>query len=366
MKVDKVLARFATAPENKKELRRVARALGNELPRHRLDVLRKFRAGLAKQRVTDGSLAEGYIDGLLDVTAEYEVSLRQGADECEIQRQALRKDWREVLLVLKEGPKRPSDVAALLAKDRPTVTRILKKLRAAGLVQVYASDELDGRTRPHRLTLLGQRIVEGLDAGISADVERGISIAVALFRHLVTHASSPTTALDPIAHAFLGDPGAAAAAVSLWAAEAKDAGLVAELGDEYLLAPGNEAPVGGRNEVLWDNIPALLDQLKGRKDEEVPVLVRTHEAWGAWAYALQDHSTGRSRTIDNGDILAQTIELPPRFDLLYDDPAVIGVDRDIPTMQALMQRADEKFVITTAGDPVPEGFIQIELDPKKD
>jgi DNA-binding MarR family transcriptional regulator len=176
MKVDKVLSRFATAPEDPKELRRVARALGNELPRQRPEVLRCFRAGLARQPVTAGSHAEGYIAGLLDVAAEYEVSLRQAADQADIRRRALRKDWREVLVLLADGPRQPSDLAARVGKDRATLTRILKKLRAAGLVQVYASNELDGRTRPHRLTLLGQRIVEGRDTGISADVERGVAL----------------------------------------------------------------------------------------------------------------------------------------------------------------------------------------------
>lgn len=366
MKVDKVLTRFSSAPEDERELRRVARALGSELPNQRLDVLRRFRAGLANQAMTGGSFARGYIDGLLDVTAEYEVSLRQVADEAELGRRALRQDWREVLLLLRQGPKLPSDIASVLQKDRPTITRILKKLRAAGLVEAYSPDDVDGRTRPHRLTLHGRRLVDGLDAGISADLERGIRIAVALFREMVEHTSCTQAELDTVARAFLDDPSAAVAAVSMWGTEARDVGLIAEFDGEYHLTPRRTSPVSGRNEILWSHGTALLARLKQQR-ADIPVFVRTtNDAWGAWAYALQDDTTGLSRTIVNGDILSRTIEPPPHFDLLYDDPAVLGADRDIPAMQALMQRADARFVIATGEAPIPEGFVQLELEPEKD
>jgi DNA-binding MarR family transcriptional regulator len=372
MKVDKVLTRLAGAPDDVRELRRVARALGSELPRQRIDVLRQFRAGLAQQPVSAGSLgsfARGYVNGLTDVTAEYEVSLRQVAEEAEIGRLALRRDWREVLMQLGDGPKLPSDIATSLQKDRPTVTRILKKLRAAGLVHAYSHEEVDGRTRPHRLTVHGQRVLDGLDAGISADVERGIRLGVALFRQITSRASCSQAELDTVVRAILDDPGAAAAAASLWGSEARTAGLVTEFDGEYRLAPLNGGPVNGRNEILWSHGTDLLARLKERRSPHIPVFVRTtNEAWGAWAYALQDDTTGLSRTIVNGDIVSRTIEPPPRFDLLYDDPAVIGADRHIPAMQTLMAQADAKFVITTGEDPVPDGFVQLEIypDPDKD
>lgn len=367
MKVDKVLTRFAGAPDDVRELRRVARALGSELPRQRVEVLRQFRAGLAQQPVKSGSFAQGYINGLTDVTAEYEVSLREVAEEAEIGRLALRRDWREVLMQLRDGPKLPSDIAASLQKDRPTVTRILKKLRAADLVQAYSHEEVDGRTKPHRLTVHGQRVLDGLDAGISADVERGIRLGVALFRQLTGQSSCSQAELDTIVRAFLDDAGAAAAAASLWGAEAKTAGLVTEFDGEYRFMPSSTGPVNGRNEILWSHGTDLLARLKQKRSPNIPVFVRTtNEAWGAWAYALQDDTTGLSRTIVNGDIVSRTIEPPPRFDLLYDDPAVIGTDRHIPAMQTLMAQADGKFVVTTGEDPVPDGFIQLEIYPDVD
>ena len=81
MKVKKVLGRFTAAPEDERELRRVARALGSELPRNRLEALQDFRASLARVVVSEGSYASGYVAGMLDVTAEYQVYVRKSADE---------------------------------------------------------------------------------------------------------------------------------------------------------------------------------------------------------------------------------------------------------------------------------------------
>jgi len=50
MNVRKIVARYSAAPEEPTELRRVARALGHELPRERLDVLGSFRSAMAHVR----------------------------------------------------------------------------------------------------------------------------------------------------------------------------------------------------------------------------------------------------------------------------------------------------------------------------
>ncbi|GAB4514751.1 MAG: hypothetical protein Tsb0020_33300 [Haliangiales bacterium] len=367
MKVDKVLKRLAARPDDRAELRRVARALGSELPKQRAEELTKFRATLARQLATDESYSDGYLRSMLDVTAEYEVSLREVSDESAVQRLALRKEWRDVLTLLRDGPRLPSDIAAELGRDRPTITRLLKRLRTAGLVEAYAQDEVDGRIRPHRLTLDGQRLVAGLDAGVSAETERGIRIAVALFQHLETHASAHQAELDTVARAFLGDASSAAAAVSLWSSETRVAGLAAEFDGELHRLTSGAAAVGGRNQLFWDHGSTLLAQLRARRPQEMPVFVRTtNDAWGAWAFALDGDQTGLSRTIVNGDILSRTIEAPPQYALLYDDPGVLGADRHNPDMQLLINQADAKFVVTTGEDVVPEGFVQLSLDPDAD
>lgn len=85
MKVSKVIRRFAESPSDQTELRRVARSLGSELPLQRTEVLREFRAGIANTSlgyqqsplIDDVSYAAGYVDSMLDVTAEYETAFNR-------------------------------------------------------------------------------------------------------------------------------------------------------------------------------------------------------------------------------------------------------------------------------------------------
>lgn len=373
MKVKKVVSRFAAAPDDGQELQRVARALGSELPRHRLDVLREFRAQLARVSLNENSYAAGYVNGMLDVAAEYEIFVQKAAEEQDLARTALRDEWRAVLMELAGGPKLPSELATRLGKDRPSITRILKRLRTAGLVQAYASDSLDGRRRPHRLTLKGQRLLDSLagsDSPVSAEVARGIALAVRFFRHLVSHPQSSLAELDEIAGHVFDDAAEASRAVHTWVEESQRARLISEL--DPAATPDGQSRVEPSSPELHDalrtRIPSILDQIETRKDEQVPIYVRTNEvSWGAWAHALQNHATGMSRTIIQGDITSGTVQPPDRrFNLVYDDPDAIATDRDEPTMQALWARADQKFVVTSTEEEVPDGFIQLELAPEKD
>lgn len=377
MKVNKVLTRFASAPEDDQELRRVARALGSELPRNQLEVVRNFRSLLARIALPEGSFAAGYVASMLDVAAEYEVHIRQVEDTQELERLALSEGWREVLLQLYEGSKLPSEIAASLGKDRPTITRTLKRLRGAGLVQAFANDTIDGRMRPHRLTAQGRRLLEGLEANnrvLTAELEQGIQVTVELFRHLVSHATTPERALDEVATAVLGDKTAAAAVVGAWVRASKNAGLITAIADGSQVMNGyrltaDSAPIGGRNEALWHQAPSLLTQLQQRKPEQVPVYVRTSDAsFGAWAYTLLNQdTTGMSRAIVTGDILSDAVEPPDRrFDLVYDDPAAISADSKHPTMRAFMEQADSKFVVTTGDEDAPDGFIRLRLATEKE
>ncbi len=361
MKVKKVLTRFASAPEDKREMRRVARALGNELPRHRLDILQQFRAGLARVTIDGDTYGAGYIAGMLDVTAEYEVFVRQARDDRELSAMALREDWRDVLRALAEGPRLPSDLANRLGKDRPTLTRILKRLRTAGLVEAYAKEGLDGRMRPHRVTMQGRRLLDKLGgdrSGNSAGVERGIAAAVSLFQHMLGQPRSGESALLGLLDGIFASRDQSRAALETWVDAVKKAGLVAE--GQLPVDAGTEAT----ESPLWERIPSILSELGERRDDDLPVYVRTDDpAWGAWAYALQNRdSTGLSRTIVKGDILSHSVKPPDQsFALLYDNPDTIRADQKEPTMQAFLDRADEKFVVAGTDEEVPEGFIQLSL-----
>lgn len=170
MKVSKVVARFSKAPNDPTELRRVARSLGNELPRKDVDTLREFRAAIVQTPIVHdddsavprpivtgrttvrnvdvdpASYAVGYVDSMMDVTAEYES------------------------------------------------------------IVSFAHDE----------------------PALSTDVVRGIQLAVQLFQQMSTSPFATDSALIDIAGSILGDQHVAAQAVEMWSRESRAAGLITE------------------------------------------------------------------------------------------------------------------------------------------
>lgn len=54
------------------------------------------------------------------------------------------------------------DLSERLDADPGRVSRLLREMRAAGLVEVWTTDGVDGRSRPHRLTHRGAPIAQRL------------------------------------------------------------------------------------------------------------------------------------------------------------------------------------------------------------
>jgi DNA-binding MarR family transcriptional regulator len=373
MKLQKTLARLATASDDPTELRRVARALASELPRERVEVLRGVRAGLARSPLPEKSFAAGYVAGMLDVATEYEGQVRAEADHDARHELASGTGAHAVLATLAAHAARPGEIAAALGCEPAEIAQTLDELSTAGLVQPFAVQAEERHMRPYRLTLDGRRVLEAQAPGLAAQIEIGIRIAVGMFDYLCRHEASPASALQEIAEEILHDPDAAALAVRAWAEEARDSGLVTESEippatprfgqareDEVYYVPPRRKPVeDGRTEQLWQHAPVLLAQLEARRQARVPVYVRTNASgWSAWAYALQSQDeTGLSRTILDGDIMTRAISPPDqRFDLVYDNREALEADRDEPTMRAFLERADAKFLVATQEDEVPEGF----------
>lgn len=383
MKLQKTLARLATASDDPTELRRVARALASELPRERIEVLRGVRAGLARTPLPEKSFAAGYVAGMLDVATEYEGQVRAEADHAAQHELASENSTRTVLAMLAVHAARPGELAAALHCKTAEIAQTLDELATAGLVQPFAVQAEERHMRPYRLTLEGRRVLEAQAPGLAAQVEIGIRIAVGMFDYLCRHEASPASALQEIAEEVLHDPEAAVLAVRVWAEEAKDSGLVTEseippampgLGvmrdDEvYYSSPRSKPAVDGRTEQLWQHAPVLLAQLEARRQAQVPVYVRTNASgWSAWVYALQSQDeTGLSRTILDGDIMTRAISPPDqRFDLVYDNREALEADRDEPTMRAFLERADAKFLVATQEDEVPEGFTLLAPSPDRE
>lgn len=78
MKPERVVARLALDPTDKQLLNRTGDALGDEIPRWRVDVLDDFRSRLATQlnNVTD-PYTRGYITALRDVAAGATARIRE-------------------------------------------------------------------------------------------------------------------------------------------------------------------------------------------------------------------------------------------------------------------------------------------------
>ncbi|MEM9488241.1 MAG: MarR family winged helix-turn-helix transcriptional regulator [Myxococcota bacterium] len=316
---------------------------------------------------SDSNYSSGYVAGMLDVTAGYESTISQNQGDDSLQRITEREGWPEILTELGGGPRLPSQLAERVGKDRSSITRILRRMRACGLVEV-TSDMNDGRARPHRLTAEGQRALANVKPVFSREVELGITVAVRMFERLLDHGPSDGSSLRAIADAVLGDLAAADTVVECWAREAGEAALVETERDpvtgdaRYELAATDEASPVASSGYMWRSVPAVLDQRKRYRDSAIPVYVRTdRDGWGAWAHALgQADASGRSRAIVDGDLRSQAVSPPEqKFDLIYDDVDAIRSDQHEPTMQAFMEQADAKFVVTRETTDIPDGFIPL-------
>ncbi len=176
MELDKVLPRLAAASADGPELRRLARDVGHELPKHDSTAVRAFRSEFAKLEIGSVSFADGYRHALADVAAAFDVSLDDlQADERALQF-ARRPTFRPLLDALATRPMLPTELSQRLSMDAGQLSRALKDLRNAGLVEAWPIEGGDGRTRPHRLTLRGRRaatqLVEERGRDALAAIER--------------------------------------------------------------------------------------------------------------------------------------------------------------------------------------------------
>jgi len=147
------------------DIRQAARDLGHEIPRNRLDVLARFRAGVAKLGTTGrADFTLGYRAALADVTAAYEAAIEP---RIETERLAViarqRKWWRETIGVLRPGPATVSEVADGIGASLPTTSRVLAAMRKAGLVEMWRYGAgFDGRAGMQALSVLGRRVDEAM------------------------------------------------------------------------------------------------------------------------------------------------------------------------------------------------------------
>lgn len=152
MNIDRMLDRLEQSPNNPKELARLSRFLGDNLPRQPMESLRALRAGLARC-APESEFARGYLRGLRDLLAAFDSRVTADREEEEALQLAKEGDWPFVLIAIHEGTY-ARRLSERLGKGMVYIFRQLANMRDAGLIEggvhEYSRDEL-------RLTLRGMR-----------------------------------------------------------------------------------------------------------------------------------------------------------------------------------------------------------------
>jgi len=145
------------------ELRRLARDIGYELARNRPDVLDNFRASASRVQAAGATpFVLGYRAALVDTVAAYRDAIASTQNEQMAEELGRRRGLLPVLRALADGPKRVGEIARLLQVDQSHISRMLSEMRSAGLAAVWPLPGQDARTRPHRLTMLGESVARKL------------------------------------------------------------------------------------------------------------------------------------------------------------------------------------------------------------
>ncbi|MEQ8457423.1 MAG: MarR family winged helix-turn-helix transcriptional regulator [Sandaracinaceae bacterium] len=167
--VDRLIARLERSGLARRELARAGTFVGGQLVHaESRDELRRLRAALARTSTDREPYADGYARALLDVLAASEVHREATETDREIvEAVAERSEWREVLSLVDGGVCRPAALAEKLGKDAGHVSRVLSAIRGVGLLEVHQPPGGDGRSRPHRLTLRGERVLKQMGTSLA-------------------------------------------------------------------------------------------------------------------------------------------------------------------------------------------------------
>lgn len=149
------------------ELGRIARQLGYMLVNAPLQAVRDFRAEAAEARDLperdrlEKAFEKGVLFALCEVAAGFDAELREKQERQQLTAWAGDRPLHGALLLNLQGnASYPKDLAARVERDFGQVSRALKDLVQAGLVErMETGREGDQRKRPYRLTQEGLRLV---------------------------------------------------------------------------------------------------------------------------------------------------------------------------------------------------------------
>lgn len=364
MDARRLLKRVESQRDSEAVLRSVGRDLGHDLASKNVAGLGDVVAGLA---LSGGQplapWTAGYRAALGDLLAAFAAELGESEREVELDRLTReRANWAPVLRELAKEPRTPTELAEGLKIDGGQMSRLLGELRLAGLAQVRVLERGDSRTKPHELTLVGERVVGRL--GVGQPDERQIAAfraASSVLGRVFCEGVLEPSALAQTVRIALGekpsvDPRLAAMAVLK---EAVRVGVVNETSEglvrsEYAVASVvNSLLEEKKREGFWESLTKGFDR-------DVSFLVRaTSETHGAWQhFFVRSNIGGRGQVLDPGDIDVGIEQPKQRVVLLYDSASLHAQDvADHPErMQAIESVASFKRCIATKQGNVPKGY----------
>lgn len=164
------LKEYLGSEPSREDWRLLALELGGELSRAERQRVAETRAALGEWSESQG-WEQGYRAALLDMLEGLDTALAEQEDEEAAESLAVSRGWRRLLPELAARSMKPSELATRCDMDLAQVSRLLSELREAGLAETAPG--LDARTRPHRLTLRGQRLWTRLEAQEAPRSRRG-------------------------------------------------------------------------------------------------------------------------------------------------------------------------------------------------
>lgn len=169
MQLDDIKRRIQEAVADERELPRLSREVGRELPRQRWEVLDELRSAIEHTSPELTGYTRGFLDALSTVSESYQAEVLPQQNDERVAALARRRNWRPVLQAMANGPVLPTDLRTQLQESElSTVSRRLRDMRQVGLVDLLSPPgAADGRTRPHHLTAMGRRVLGLLSQEVS-------------------------------------------------------------------------------------------------------------------------------------------------------------------------------------------------------
>jgi DNA-binding MarR family transcriptional regulator len=144
----------------------LSREIGQQLALNRLEILDELRTALEKASREAGDYARGFLEAMAEMVRAYQAEVMpRKEDESIIALTKRQARWGPALKAMENGPVLPTELRTRLDEaelELSSVSRLLKDMREVGLVELFSSPGVDGRMRPHHLTLLGRRVLAGL------------------------------------------------------------------------------------------------------------------------------------------------------------------------------------------------------------